>query len=96
MFISQSPLHFDSGKFILTELAGKGKTEITLCLMDKSGNNKQIGSWTLNENKAEKKDVGQRINKAFSKAKGKFVIVKISGKSVSNRFQYRLRIKKAS
>ena len=95
MFVSPSPCHFDRGRVEISETDGKAKTSIDICLMDPNGKNSNVGSYTLNENKAEKKDSDQTINKSFSGAMGKFVVVHLDAKSVANKFKYSIKLKEA-
>lgn len=95
MFVSPSPCHFNRGKVEISETDGKAKTSIDICLMDPNGKTSSVGSYTLNENKAEKKNSNQTINKTFSGAMGKFVVVHLDAKSVANKFKYSIKLKEA-
>ena len=95
MFVSPTPCHFDRGSVKISEKGGKAKTAINICLMDPNGKTTSVGSYTLNENNTEKKDSDQTINKKFSKAKGKFVVVHLDAKSVTNTFEYSIKLSEA-
>ena len=95
MFVSPSPCHFDRGRVKISQKGGKAKTDINICLMDPNGKTTSVGNYTLNENKAEKKDSLQTINKTFSNAKGKFVVVHLDAKSVTNKFKYSIKLSEA-
>ena len=77
------------------EKGGKAKTAINICLMDPNGKTTSVGSYTLNENKAEKNDSDQTINKTFSNAKGKFFVANLDAKSVTRTFEYSIKLSEA-
>ena len=95
MFVSPTPCHFNKGRVKISEKGGKAKTSVNICLMDPNGKTTSVGEYTLNENKAEKKDSDQSINKTFSNAKGNFVVVHLDAKSVTNKFKYSIKLSEA-
>lgn len=94
-FITHIPCHFDRGRVRLSEKDGKAKTEINIWLTDPNGHCTEVGNYLLNEDNTEQKDVFQTIDRTFSGAMGKFVIVHLDGKSVTNKFKYTVRLTEA-
>lgn len=95
-FVTQTPCHFERGRVRLSERDGKAKTAIEIWLTDPDGHCTEVGNYLLNEDNTEKKDeIHQTIDKTFSGAIGKFVIVHLKGYSVLDKFKYTVRLTEA-
>lgn len=94
-YVSQIPLHAERGRVRLSERDGKAKTAVEIYLMDSDGHCTTVGNYLLNEDNTEKKDVYQTIDKTFSGAMGKYVIVHLKGYSVLDKFKYTLKLTEA-
>ena len=90
LFITAVPMDLDEVSLIIKELDGKGKVGIAICLVDQEGKDEKVIDYTLNENKSEKRNDSQEIRLTLRDVKGKFVICHIDGKSVANKFKYKI------
>jgi hypothetical protein len=82
-----SDKHFN--KLTLEKLGGKGETSITVCQVDKAGNENVL--WDI---KAAKGDYTQTWTKMVANVKGKIITVHFQGHSQSSVFKYSFRASK--
>lgn len=92
-FLTPAPFHKNNGIVRIEEIKGKAKATIEIYLIDPtSKQDTLIGKYILNEDKKEKKDIGQLIRKEFSDAMGKFILVHLKSPIGTNRFKYSIEL----
>ena len=92
-FMTPVPLSYDTVKLTLEETDGKGETYVEVCLNNGSGKCTKVKSTTFNEDKAGKSGHG-KIEVNIDNAKGKYLVVLLNGKSVTNKFEYKISLAK--
>lgn len=90
-FISPTPLNYDTVQLTLDETDGKGETAVEVCLMSTSGKCTKVASYLFNEDKAGKRGHG-KVEPMIEHALGKYLVVLLNGKSVTNKFEYKIKL----
>lgn len=93
MFISVAPSNKSSLTVSIDELDGKGKTSVVICKVDKNGTYWPLATKWFNDTKARKKDKREKRKFTIKGVKGHLISVHFDGKSVANKFQYKLNIR---
>lgn len=90
LYCTSVPMDLDEVSITIKERGGKGKVGIAICAVNEKGNDDKLAEYTLNENRAEKRDDSQEIKRNLRNVKGKWIVVHLDGKSVLDTFKYKL------
>jgi len=86
VFIAPAPTNEDSITVELEKVAGKAKTNVTVCSVSEAGRPVKIGEFT-----AAKGDYTKTWTKTIKGVKDKVITVHLAGMSASKKFKYELR-----
>jgi len=93
MFITTKPLSNGTFKFSLDETDGKGETAVDVSLSSTSGKCEKLKSYLFNEDKSGKQGHGN-VELEIKNAGGKYLVVLLNGKSLTNTFSYKIKLEK--
>ncbi|HKR04709.1 MAG TPA: hypothetical protein VJY62_08725 [Bacteroidia bacterium] len=94
-FVTPSPLTSDTVQLILDETDGKGETDVDICLVSSKGKCTKVKSYSFNDTAAGKRGHG-KVEPKIENALGKYLVVTLNGKSVTNKFEYKITLKKVT
>ena len=80
-------------KLTLEETDGKGETAVEICLTSSTGKCTKVKSYSFNEDKSGKQGQG-KVEPTIENAIGKYLVVLLNGKSVTNKFAYKIKLEK--
>ena len=92
MFITAEPMDTDEMRVRLIERGGKGRVGIAICALAENGDEDELADFEWNENRSERRDDSQSLSRRFHGVRGRWIVVKLDGKSVAKRFRYKLRL----
>lgn len=95
MFITTKPLGNGTYKFSLDETDGKGETAVDVSLSSISGKCEKLKSYLFNEDKSGKQGHGN-VELDIKNAGGKYLVVLLNGKSITNKFSYKIKLEKVT
>lgn len=93
MFISVIPSNKKELEVSIEELDGKGKVSVVICKIDKNGTYMPLATKWFNDNSDRKSNKREKRNFTVKGVKGHLISVHFDGKSATNTFQYKIKIK---
>lgn len=91
MFVAVDSIASKKVKIEVKERDGKNKTSVTYCVRNSNGDLLRRDEHVFNNSKAAKKNTGEIHTAKFDIKPGEMVLVHLDGKSVANKFKYKIK-----